>query len=91
MSMFMRHGVHADELKEWLEDFEAFLPVETIVAVNVNPQNYVQIKFGPLDIDSWVIVEIFTSGKTYRVSDVGSEQERQVTREQAEVLDISFV
>ena len=33
-------------------------------------------------------MERFTNGKTYRVRDLGSEQERQVTREQVKVWDI---
>ena len=35
-----------------------------------------------------MVVERFTNGKTYRVRDLGTEQERQVTREQVRVLDV---
>ena len=36
----------------------------------------------------WVVVERFTHGKTYRIRDLGTEQERQITRDQIKVLDI---
>ena len=36
----------------------------------------------------WVVVERFTNGKTYRIRDMGTEQERQVTGDQVKVLDV---
>ena len=81
VSVYERHAVHAEERRKWLENSEALLPVGTIVAVRLNPQDRSEYpnKFGPLYMGPWVVVERSTNEKTYRVRDLGTEQERQVT------------
>ena len=90
MSVYERHAVHATKCKEWLGESETLLPAGTIVSVKLNPQDKSDFsnKFGPLYMGPWVVVERFTNGKTYRVRDLSSEQERQVSREQLKVLDV---
>lgn len=64
----------------------------TTVAVKLDPQDRADYfnKFGPLYMVPCVFVKKFINGKTYRVGDLGSEQERRVTREEVKVLDIPF-
>ena len=45
-------------------------------------------KFVPMYKGPWVIAERFPNGKTYRVRDLGSEEERQLTRDQFKVVDL---
>ena len=82
--------MHAEERIKWLENLEALLPLGTIVAVRLSPQDGSEYpnKLGPLYMGPWVVVERFTNGKTYRVRDLGTEQERQITRKQIKVLDV---
>ena len=88
--VYERHAAHASACKEWVENSNAMLPIGTIVAVKLNPQDKTDYssKLGPLYMGPWVVVERFTNGKTYRVRDLTTEQERQVARDQIKVLDI---
>ena len=90
VSVYERHAVHAVEKREWVETPDTLLPVGTIVAVKLNPQDRSDYssKLGPLYMGPWVVVERFTNGKTYRIRDMGTEQERQVARDQIKVLDV---
>ena len=37
----------------------------------------------------WVVLEQFSNGATYRVRDLASAQQRQLTRDQVKVIDLS--
>lgn len=62
------------------------------MSAKLHPQDKTQFfsECESLYMGPWGVVERFTNGKTYRVRDLGSEQERQLTREQIEVLDEPF-
>ena len=66
------------------------LPVGTLVMIKLTPQEKAAYatKFAPIYKGPWVIAERFPNGKTYKVRDLGSEEERQLTRDQVKVVDI---
>lgn len=90
VKVYERHMKHAVECREQLGSFSALLPVGTNVAVELDPQNKAEYpdKFGPLYMGPWVVVKRSTNGKTYWERDLGSEQERQVTREQSKIIRV---
>ena len=66
------------------------LPTGTLVMLRLTPQEKAAYpsKFVPMYKGPWVIAERFPNGKTYRVRDLGSEEERQLTRDQFKVVDL---
>lgn len=58
------------------------------VQLNLRDGTDFSSKFGPLYMGPRVDVERFINGEAYRVRDLSSGQERQVTREQLKVMDV---
>ena len=58
--------------------------------VRLTPQDKAAFpaKFAPSYMGPWVVVERFTNGITYRVRDLISAQQRQLTRDQFKVVDL---
>ena len=76
--------------REMAQKADTPLPVGTLVMIKLTPQEKAAYatKFAPLYKGPWVIAERFSNGKTYKVRDLGSEEERQLTRDQFKVVDI---
>ena len=76
--------------KEMARKTDTPLPEGTLVMIRLTPQEKAAYpgKFVPLYKGPWVLVERFLNGKTYRARDLGSDEERQLTRDQFKVVDI---
>ena len=76
--------------KEVLKTSTSAAPVGALVMVRLTPQDKAAFpaKFAPSYMGPWVVVERFTNGITYRVRDLVSAQQRQLTRDQFKVVDL---
>ena len=76
--------------REVLDDCATLVPVGSLVMVRLTPLDKAGYpsKFAPTFMGPWVVVERFSNNVTYRVRDLVSAEQRQLTRDQFKVVDL---
>lgn len=88
--VYEAHARQEQRQREQCGSSKTVLPKGAIVAVRLSPADIAEYpaKVAPKWAGPWVVVEKFTNDKTYRVQDVVTKAERQVTRDQLKLLDL---
>ncbi|PHJ23293.1 retrovirus-related pol polyprotein from transposon [Cystoisospora suis] len=88
--VYEAHAMEEKRQKELCGSARSLLPPGAIVAVRLSPADAGEYpaKLAPRWAGPWVVCERFGNDKTYKVRDVCTKAEKQVSRDQLKLLDL---